>query len=77
MKKYKKVLPPRKSDIGDPNQKVLACEGELNETLPASADAGDYIHDFVHSKNKVFKGDSKKQRIHRALGAYYSKKRGK
>lgn len=30
------------------------------------------IHDFVHSKNKTFKGDSKKKKIKRALGAYYS-----
>jgi hypothetical protein len=36
------------------------------------ADAGATISDFVHSKSKTFKGDSKKQRIKRALGAYYA-----
>jgi hypothetical protein len=34
--------------------------------------AGDVIHDFTHSRNKIFKGDDRKQRIKRALGAYYS-----
>ena len=46
----------------------------VKESLSKSATASDYIDDFVHSKNKKFKGDSKKQRIKRALGAYYSKK---
>ena len=50
-------------------------EGELNETLPPHASAPTIIHDFVHSKNKVFKGDLKKERIRRALGAYYHRKR--
>lgn len=44
------------------------------ESLAPNAKAGDYINDFVHSKNKMFKGDSKKQRIKRALGAFYGKK---
>lgn len=44
------------------------------ETLSSKASAGDYVDDFVHSKNKMFSGDSKKKRIDRALGAYYSKK---
>lgn len=35
--------------------------------------SSDVIDDFVHSKNKTFAGDSKKQRIRRALGAYYKK----
>lgn len=48
---------------------------DIQETLPASASASDYIHDFVHSKNKVFKGDTKKKRIKRALGAFYHKKK--
>lgn len=46
----------------------------LNETLTSSSTASDYIHDFVHSKDKTFAGDSKKERIRRALGAYYAKK---
>ena len=42
-----------------------------SETIDVGADAGSTISDFVHSKSKTFKGDSKKQRIKRALGAYY------
>lgn len=49
-------------------------EETIIEKLAPDAKAGDYIDDFVHSKNKMFKGDSKKQRIKRALGAYYGKK---
>jgi hypothetical protein len=41
------------------------------ETIDVGADAGSTISDFVHSKSKTFKGDSTKQRIKRALGAYY------
>jgi hypothetical protein len=43
--------------------------------LPPSADAGDWVHDFVHSDNSRFKGKSKQSRIRMALGAYYAKKR--
>jgi hypothetical protein len=43
-----------------------------NESIDVGADAGATISDFVHSKSKTFKGDSKKQRIKRALGAYYA-----
>jgi hypothetical protein len=41
--------------------------------LSKNASASKWIHDFVHSKNKKFKGDDKKKRIDRALGAYYGK----
>lgn len=44
------------------------------EEIGPKATASDYIDDFVHSKNKKFEGDSKKQRIRRALGAYYNAK---
>jgi hypothetical protein len=43
-----------------------------NEAIDVGADAGETISDFVHSKSKTLKGDSKKQRIKRALGAYYA-----
>jgi hypothetical protein len=45
---------------------------KVNEKIDVGADAGTTISDFVHSKSKTFKGDSKKQRIKRALGAYYA-----
>ena len=47
-------------------------EFEVNEKIDVGADAGATISDFVHSKSATFKGDSKKQRIKRALGAYYA-----
>jgi len=43
-----------------------------NESIDVGADAGATISDFFHSKSKTFKDDSKKQRIKRALGAYYA-----
>jgi hypothetical protein len=52
-------------------------EVELDEKINVGADAGATISDFVHSKSKTFKGDSKKQRINRALGAYYAAKKAK
>ena len=45
-----------------------------------TSDCGKVVKDFVHSKNKKgnpLNGDSKKERIHRALGACYAKKKGK
>ena len=52
-------------------------EVDLDEKINVGADAGATISDFVHSKSKTFKGDSKKQRISRALGAYYAAKKSK
>ena len=46
----------------------------IYEVLGKDADAGDYIHDFIHSKNPKFAGKSKEMRKKMALGAYYSKK---
>ena len=43
------------------------------EVLGKDADAGDYIHDFIHSKNPKFAGKSKEMRKKMALGAYYGK----
>ena len=50
-------------------------EVEISEKIDVGADAGATISDFVHSKSKTFKGDSKKERIKRALGAYYGAKK--
>ena len=43
----------------------------INEVLSKDASAGDWIHDFVHSKNPKFAGKSKAERKRMALGAYY------
>jgi hypothetical protein len=45
---------------------------KIEEKIDVGADAGATISDFVHSKDSRFSGDSKKQRIKRALGAYYA-----
>jgi hypothetical protein len=63
-----------KKKLEKDTKKKKTIEEVVNETLPASASAADYIHDFVHSDNKRFSGDSKQKRIRRALGAYYGKK---
>jgi hypothetical protein len=46
----------------------------INEVMKKDATAGDWIHDFVHSKNPKFAGKSTKERQKMALGAYYNKK---
>jgi hypothetical protein len=43
----------------------------IKEKIDVGADAGKTISDFVKSKDPRFEGDTKKQRIKRALGAYY------
>ena len=53
------------------NMNKIGEETELDEKIDVGADVSKTISDFVHSKSKTFKGDSKKQRINRALGAYY------
>ena len=50
-------------------------EEELEETLKKSQPAGEWIKDFVHSKDPKFAGKSKKKRMQMALGAYYAKQR--
>ena len=45
---------------------------ELAEVLNPNDEAGVWIHDFVHSKNPIFDGKSKKKRIEMALGAWYA-----
>ena len=45
----------------------------INEVMKKDSTAGDWIHDFVHSKNPKFAGKSTKERQKMALGAYYAK----
>ena len=47
-------------------------EQQLDEILTKKTPVSKVISDFVHSDNPKFAGDTKKQRIKRALGAYYS-----
>lgn len=46
-------------------------EEQLDEILTKKTPASEVISDFVHSDDPKFAGDTKKQRIKRALGAYY------
>lgn len=48
---------------------------ELQEKITKSTPAAEVIRDFIKSKDPRFKGASKKERIKRALGAYYAKQR--
>jgi hypothetical protein len=49
---------------------------DLDEVLKPSMGVKSYIDDFIKSKNPKFEGDTKKQRIKRAVAAYYSDLRG-
>jgi hypothetical protein len=52
---------------------IKLAKKKLDEVLTKKTPVSNVIDGFVHSKNKMFKGDSKKQRIKRALGAFYDK----
>jgi len=51
---------------------ILSGGKGLQEVITKNTPTGEVIHDIVHSKNKMFKDDSKEQRIKRALGAKYA-----
>ena len=51
-------------------------DNNIQEKITKKSSLKNVIADFVHSKNKTFDGDSTKQRIKRALGAYYSMHEG-
>ena len=58
-------------------KKKGVAEEQVNEKITKNTPTADVVKDFVHSKNKMFKSDSKKERINRALGASYGMKKGK
>jgi hypothetical protein len=66
-----KAIKDAQGEDEDKKEKKKKSEKEVNEKIDVGADAGKTISDFVHSSAKTFSGDSKKQRIKRALGAYY------
>jgi hypothetical protein len=66
------------------NEQVEELEEELdeeqldemiNEVLSKDATAGEWIDDFVHSKDPKFASKSKEKRKQMALAAYYAKQR--
>lgn len=58
-------------DCSSKNKKLLLGGKKLDEVINKKTPTSKVIDDFVHSKNKMFAGDSKQQRIKRALGAKY------
>lgn len=55
-------------------EEAKMSDDEIEEALSKTAPASEWIKDFVHSDNPMFKGKSKDERIKMALGAYYAKK---
>jgi hypothetical protein len=66
----------RSRGIAAADKKLEKEEADLSEVITKKTSTGKVIDDFVHSDNKKFSGDSKKQRIKRALGAWYGMHRG-
>lgn len=64
----------KESYCEDDMEETKMSDEEMEEALSKNAPAGDWIKDFVHSKNPMFKDKTKDQRIQMALGAYYAKK---
>jgi hypothetical protein len=61
-----------KKDIETTKQALKKEEVEqIDEVLTKKTSVKDIIKDFVQSKDPQFSGDTKQQRIDRALGAYY------
>jgi hypothetical protein len=54
---------------------VASEEGALDEKLTPSMGVDSYIKDFTKSKDPKFKGESKKERIKRAVAAFYQAKK--
>jgi hypothetical protein len=54
---------------------VASEEGALDEKLKPSMGVDSYIKDFTKSKDPKFKGESKKERIKRAVAAFYQAKK--
>jgi hypothetical protein len=64
----------KESYCEDDMEETKMSDEEIEEALSKSTPASEWIKDFVHSKNPMFKGKSKDERIKMALGAYYAKK---
>jgi hypothetical protein len=54
---------------------VASEEGALDEKLKPSMGVDSYIKDFIKSEDPKFKGESKKERIKRAVAAFYQAKK--
>jgi hypothetical protein len=54
---------------------VASEEGAIDEKLKPSMGVQSYIKDFIKSDNPKFEGESKKERIKRAVAAFYQAKK--
>jgi hypothetical protein len=54
---------------------VASEEGALDEKLKPSMGIQAYIKDFIKSDDSKFEGESKKERIKRAVAAFYQAKK--
>jgi hypothetical protein len=66
----KKALEQQKA-----SEKKLRGEEAIDEKIKNMKDCAAVAKDFVHSDDPKFSGDSKKQRVKRAMGACYAAKR--
>jgi hypothetical protein len=72
MNKDTEIKQGQKLETGNKSTvKINPTKESLKEVLTKSTSVKDVVHDFVHSKNAKFSKDSTKQRIKRALGAWY------
>ena len=55
------------------DEKVYEEKDQVSESLPANANAGDYVKDFKKSNAPQFKGKSKEKRRVMAIAAYLNK----
>jgi hypothetical protein len=72
-KKKKSGPAPGDSAKTKPSTHTKKFKQMFGEVLPAGADQGDYIDDFVKSDAPQFKGKSKEKRKEMAIAAYLSK----
>ena len=72
-KSYKNFVEQHTAELTEEQKNEIVTE--LQEVLGKSAEAGEWISDFVHSDNPKFAGKSKEKRKQMALAAYYAKQR--
>jgi hypothetical protein len=65
-----KINPPLKETINNLGGELIEMI-EIDEKITSKTSKEKVISDFVRSKDSKFSGDSKKERIKRALGAWY------
>ena len=74
-KKSNEEMTPEESRKKGMPFKGVAKEGALDEKLKPSMGVQAYIKDFIKSDDSKFEGESKKERIKRAVAAFYQAKK--